>query len=355
MSAKSALVTGSAGLIGSASVRRLLAEGYRVTGIDNNLRQYFFGADGSTLAERTELTALRGYEHVDCDVRDRAAIEELYQRLGPTLKLVVHAAAQPSHDWAAREPQTDFGINATGTLNLLEAHRAHSPEATFVFLSTNKVYGDAPNRLPMLELEQRWEVARDHPYFARGIDESMSIDQCTHSLFGVSKVAADLMVQEYGRYFGLPTVCLRGGCLTGPAHAAAQLHGFLAYLMKCCVDGTPYVVCGYKAKQVRDNIHSDDLVSAILAVHGRPQAGAVYNMGGGRANSCSMLEAIALCERISGRQLTWSYSEQNRIGDHVWWISDTARFERDYPGWGRRYDLPITLAQILEANRGPGA
>lgn len=349
------MVTGAAGLIGSAAVRRLLADGYAVVGIDNNLREYFFGAEGSTAGVREQLEALRGYSHAALDIRDAAAVDALYRSLGAGLKLVVHAAAQPSHDWAAREPHTDFGINAVGTLNLLESHRRHARDATFVFMSTNKVYGDRPNSLPLVEEATRWEVAADHPFRARGIDESMSLDQCTHSLFGVSKTSADLLVQEYGRYFGMPTVVLRGGCLTGPAHAAARLHGFLAYLMKCCAQGLPYTVCGYKAKQVRDNIHSDDLVAAIMAIHGNPRAGAVYNIGGGRANSCSMLEAIALCERLSGRKLQWTYSDTHRIGDHIWWISDTARLEQDYPSWRQQYSLEQTLRQILDANRAPVA
>jgi len=348
---KTAIVTGSAGLIGSEAARRLLEEGYHVVGVDNNMRQYFFGADGSTEGMRRELAALKNYQHASVDIRDQAGVARLVADHAPSLKLIVHAAAQPSHDWAAREPHTDFGINAVGTLNLLEAARQHAREATFTFLSTNKVYGDRPNTLPLREEATRWEVEPDHPYRARGIDEGMSIDQTTHSLFGASKAAADLLVQEYGRYFSMPTACFRGGCLTGPRHAGARLHGFLAYLMKCCIDGTPYTVCGYKAKQVRDNIHSHDLVEALLAFHAAPRPAEVYNIGGGRANSCSMLEAIALCERVAGRSLKWEYSEQNRIGDHIWWISDTGKFERHYPGWRQRYSLEETVREIFEANR----
>jgi CDP-paratose 2-epimerase len=262
---------------------------------------------------------------------------------------VIHTAAQPSHDWAAQEPQTDFGVNANGTLNLLEAARAHCPDATFVFCSTNKVYGDTPNRLPLQELELRLELPEDHRYH-RGIDTSMSIDASTHSLFGVSKAAADLLVQEYGRYFEMPTVCFRGGCLTGPQHAGAKLHGFLAYLMKCTVTGEPYTVFGYGGKQVRDNIHSADLVAAFLAFHGDPKPASVYNIGGGRFSNCSMLEAIEACERIAERELDWELSEDNRIGDHRWWISDLSEFETDYPDWSLRYGIDAILQEMYEQN-----
>lgn len=346
---RTAIVTGSAGLIGSESVRRLIQDGFSVVGIDNDLRSYFFGPQASTGRVREELLRIRGYTHESIDIRDAPAVDRIFKERAKGLELVVHAASQPSHDWAAREPQTDFGVNAGGTLNLLEATRRFAPGATFVFLSTNKVYGDRPNTLPLIELERRWEIDATHPYRERGIDETMSLDQSTHSLFGVSKTAADLLVQEYGRYFGIPTVCFRGGCLTGPAHAGAELHGFLAYLMKCCAEGTPYVVFGYDGKQVRDNIHSHDLVSAVLEFHRAPRAGAVYNMGGGRRNSCSMIEAIEMCEAIAGRKLDCTYSEDNRIGDHIWWISDTSRFERDYPRWRQEYTLDATLREIYAA------
>jgi len=260
----------------------------------------------------------------------------------------VHTAAQPSHDWAAREPQTDFTVNANGTLNLLEAARENCPEAPFVFTSTNKVYGDTPNRLPLRELETRWEIEPGHE-FEPGIPETMSIDATKHSLFGASKVAADILVQEYGRYFGMPTACFRGGCLTGPAHAGAELHGFLAYLMKCCVIGRPYRVFGYKGKQVRDNIHSFDLVETFAAFIDKPRVAEVYNMGGGRFCNCSMLEAISLCEEISGRKLTWHYEESNRIGDHIWWISDVRKFQSHYPEWKFRFGLREILEQIFRA------
>jgi CDP-paratose 2-epimerase len=262
---------------------------------------------------------------------------------------VIHTAAQPSHDWAASEPLTDFTVNANGTLALLEATRAHAPDATFIFTSTNKVYGDRPNDLPLVELETRLELPEDHRWYG-GIDLEMPIDRCTHSLFGVSKVAADLLVQEYGRYFDMPTVCFRGGCLTGPQHAGAQLHGFLAYLMRCTVTGAPYTVFGYDGKQVRDNIHAADVVRAFAAFHRQPRAAAVYNLGGGRASNVSMIEAIALCEEIAGRPLDHTYSPQARIGDHRWWISDLRAFERDYPDWSLTAGIRDVLQDIYDAN-----
>ncbi|MBA2545825.1 MAG: NAD-dependent epimerase/dehydratase family protein, partial [Solirubrobacterales bacterium] len=266
-----------------------------------------------------------------------------------SLDLVVHAAAQPSHDWAASDPHTDFGVNATGTLNLLEASRHHAPEATFVFISTNKVYGDTPNFLPLEDAGTRLEPPRDHPFFS-GIDTTMSIDRSTHSLFGVSKATADLLVQEYGRYFDLPTACFRCGCISGPHHAGAKLHGFLAYLMKCVVTGTPYTVYGYEGKQVRDNIHSADLVEAAMAFHRDPKPAAVYNLGGGRESNSSLLEAIEKCEAISGRELEWELSSEARIGDHRWWISDLREFKEDFPGWKLEYDLETTLQEIHDEN-----
>jgi CDP-paratose 2-epimerase len=345
-----ALVTGSAGLIGSEAVRFLAAQGLSVVGIDNDMRQYFFGADGSTDWNRRLLEReLSGYEHVSADVRDQDAIRRIFERFGRNISLVVHAAAQPSHDWAAREPITDFSVNATGTLVLLEAVRIHCPDAVFIFTSTNKVYGDTPNRLPLVEGTTRWELASDHPAAVDGIDESMSIDGTLHSVFGASKVAADVMVQEYGRYFGLKTACFRGGCLTGPAHSGAELHGFLAYLVKCGITGRPYTVFGYKGKQVRDNIHSNDLVRAFWRFFEQPRRGEVYNIGGGRYANCSILEAIAMIEEMTGRRLDWTYSDTNRIGDHIWWISDIRKFMEHYPGWRIEYDLRRTVQEMVEA------
>jgi CDP-paratose 2-epimerase len=345
------VVTGSGGLIGSEAVARFARAGYDVVGIENDMRARFFGPDASTA--RTTRRLMAGFptefRSAELDIRDADGVLRLFGRVGGDLAVVIHTAAQPSHDWAARDPQTDFGVNADGTLNLLEATRRVQPAATFIFTSTNKVYGDTPNRLPLEDRGRRLELPEDHRYF-EGIDTSMSIDRSLHSLFGVSKAAADLMVQEYGRYFDMPTVCFRGGCFTGPSHAGAELHGFLSYLMKCVVTGEPYTVFGYGGKQVRDNIHSSDVVSAMEAFHRAPRAGAVYNLGGGRGSNCSMLEAIAACERISGNRLNWTLSDAARAGDHRWWISDLSGLQRDYPEWRLRYDLETTLREIHEAN-----
>jgi CDP-paratose 2-epimerase len=345
-----AVVTGSGGLIGSEAVRHLVEEGWEVVGLENDMRASFFGPEASTAHVTEDLVERHPeFSSIDLDIRDAEGIDRVFAEHGAEIELVIHTAAQPSHDWAAREPQTDFAINANGTLNLLESARAHCSGASFVFCSTNKVYGDTPNRLPLEDRGTRLELPEDHPYY-EGIDTSMSIDESTHSLFGVSKAAADLLVQEYGRYFEMPTVCFRGGCLTGPQHAGAQLHGFLAYLMKCTVTGEPYTVFGYEGKQVRDNIHSADLVAAFMAYHRDPKPAAVYNMGGGRFSNCSMLEAIEACERIAERELSWELSDENRIGDHRWWISDVSAFEADYPGWSLRYGIDEILREMHEQN-----
>jgi CDP-paratose 2-epimerase len=289
------------------------------------------------------------YVHRAVDVRDQAEICRLFRKYGYEIKLVIHAAAQPSHDWAAREPLVDFHVNALGTLNLLEATRQYCPDAVFLFTSTNKVYGDAANRLPLVELDTRWEIDPSHAY-SEGIDESMSLDHSMHSVFGASKVAADIMVQEYGRYFGMRTACFRAGCITGPAHSGTQLHGFLSYLMKCCVTGTPYDVLGHKGKQVRDNIHSYDLVRAFDAFFEEPRAGEVYNIGGGRFSNCSVQEAIRLCERISSTPLIGRYVDESRMGDHVWWIGNVNRFRSHYPGWTQNYTIQDILRESYETN-----
>lgn len=339
------VVTGAGGLVGGACVTRFAASADRIIGIDNDMRGYFFGDAASTKhASDTLQESLPNYEHVQLDIRDRAGIDQLFAEHSSDIDVVIHTAAQPSHDWAAREPFTDFDINATGTLNLLEALRAHCPEAVFVFTSTNKVYGDAPNRLPLVERETRFELDPSHEWAEYGIPESMSLDECTHSLFGVSKVAADLLVQEYGRYFGLKTGVFRGGCLTGPGHQGAELHGFLAYLMKCTTVGTPYTVFGYEAKQVRDNLHVVDLADAFEHFVAAPRPAAVYNMGGGPVSNCSMLEAIELCGEVAGRELHWSLDPEPRIGDHIWYVSDLRRFMGDYPAWQVRH----TTRDILE-------
>jgi CDP-paratose 2-epimerase len=345
-----AIITGAGGLIGSEAVGHFVGEGFDVVGIENDMRARFFGPESST-SHVTERLVERHPEFrwENVDIRDAEAIERIFREHAGQIGLVVHTAAQPSHDWAASDPQTDFGVNANGTLNLLEAARARCPDAPFVFCSTNKVYGDTPNRLPLQSLEKRLELPQDHPYF-KGIDTSMSIDASTHSLFGVSKAAADLLVQEYGRYFEMPTVAFRGGCLTGPQHAGAKLHGFLAYLMKCTVTGTPYTVFGYEGKQVRDNIHSADLIAAFDAFRKAPRPAAVYNIGGGRFSNCSMLEAIEACERIAGRELQWEMGEEPRIGDHRWWISDLAPFKADYPDFDLRYGIEEILQEMYEQN-----
>ena len=346
-----AVITGSAGLIGSEASVFFSGIGLGVVGIDNDMRRTFFGEEASTSRNRQRLEQQLGrqYRHLFLDIRDGEAVDRLFKELGGAIKLVVHAAAQPSHDWAARAPHVDFAVNAMGTLNLLEATRKHAPDAVFIFTSTNKVYGDLPNRLPLVEQELRFEIDPSHPY-AAGIPEAMSIDQSMHSIFGASKVAADVLVQEYGRYFGLRTACFRGGCLTGPNHAGTELHGFLSYLMKCAITGTPYIVYGYRGKQVRDNIHSADLIAAFREFFAQPRVGEVYNIGGGRFSNCSVLEAIAMCEELSGREMTWSYDERNRAGDHIWWISDTTKFDRHYPAWTRKYDVRRILEEIRDAN-----
>jgi CDP-paratose 2-epimerase len=346
-----AVITGAAGLIGSEASVFFAGLGLEIVGIDNDMRKTFFGEDASTAwnRERLESQLGRRYRHLSLDIRDGDEIDRLFRGLGDAITLVVHAAAQPSHDWAARAPHIDFQINAMGTANLLEATRKHAPAAVFIFTSTNKVYGDHPNRLPLVDQALRFEIDQRHRYSA-GIAEDMSIDQCMHSVFGASKVAADVLVQEYGRCFGLQTVCFRGGCLTGPNHAGTELHGFLSYLMKCAMTATPYTVYGSKGKQVRDNIHCADLIAAFARFFAQPRAGEVYNIGGGRFSNCSMLEAIAICEELSGRPIQWAYDDRNRAGDHIWWISDTSKFQQHYPGWTQQYDVRRILAEIKDAN-----
>jgi CDP-paratose 2-epimerase len=347
-----AIVTGSGGLIGSESVARFAELGFDVVGLENDMRARFFGAEAST-AHMTDALRARfpeAFVSLAIDIRDREAVERVFAERAGRIELVIHTAAQPSHDWAASDPHTDFEVNALGTLNLLQATRRHADGATFVHCSTNKVYGDTPNSLPLVELEHRLELPEGHAYFP-GIDTSMSIDRSTHSLFGVSKAAADLLVQEYGRYFGLATVCFRGGCLTGPNHAGTMLHGFLSYLMRATVTGEPYTVFGYGGKQVRDNIHSADLVAAFEHFHLDARAGGVvYNIGGGRFSNCSMLEAIELCQSIAGRELQWTLSENNRVGDHRWWISDVRPFAHDYPGWKLTRSLEDILREVHDEN-----
>ncbi len=344
-----AIVTGASGLIGSQAVRFFAEKNFHVVGIDNDLRRYFFGDEASTQWNRDRLQReLKNYTHENEDIRDLKALERIFTHYSTDVKVIIHAAAQPSHDWAATEPLTDFAVNANGTINLLEMMRQHCPKAVFIFTSTNNVYGDTINHLPLVEHEKRWELDESHPYFEHGIDETMSIDRSVHTIFGASKVAADIMVQEYGVYYGLNTAVFRGGCLTGPDHSGTQLHGFLAYLMKCAITGHPYTVFGYQAKQVRDNIHSYDLVNMFWHFYQNPRQGEIYNAGGSRYSHCSMIEAIERCGEIVGKPMNWSYSDQNRLGDHIWWVSDVRKFQEHYPDWSFKYNLDDILLQIHE-------
>lgn len=343
------IVTGSCGLIGSETVSFFAEKGFDIVGIDNNMRKSFFGADSSILWNKKRLQKLyKNYRHYSVDIRDQGKVNSIFKKYNKDIALIVHAAAQPSHDWAAKDPAVDFGVNAQGTLVMLEALRKFSPRAVFIFTSTNKVYGDTPNRLPLIEKERRFEISVDHKY-SRGIDETMSIDNCLHSVFGASKVAADIMTQEYGKYFHLKTGIFRGGCLTGPAHSGAELHGFLSYLVKCCVTKRKYKIYGYKGKQVRDNIHSFDLVNAFYHYFQNPRCGEVYNIGGGRFANVSVLEAIEMCEKISGEKFDFEYIDTNRIGDHIWWVSDVSKFKSHYPDWQYKFGIEETIKQIYEA------
>jgi CDP-paratose 2-epimerase len=347
-----AIVTGATGLVGAEVVRLFHAEGMDVVGIDNDMRRQFFSGVAPDDAIRKELSSsLKRYVHSDHDIRDEEALDALFARYGRNISVVVHTAAQPSHDWAAQNPLVDFSVNATGTLVLLEAARKHCPEAAFVFCSTNKVYGARPNELPLLEQQTRWEIETRHSYFERGIPEDMSIDRTMHSLFGVSKAAADLMVQEYGVYFGMKTAVFRAGCITGSRHRGTKQHGFLAFLANCVASGQTYEVIGYGGKQVRDNIHAHDLASAFLEFSRNPRNGEVYNIGGGRERSCSVLEAIESFQQSFGRKLQWRYNPQSRAGDHIWWISDISKFRGHYPGWQLQYSLEDIVADFASAYR----
>jgi CDP-paratose 2-epimerase len=342
------LVTGSSGLIGSEAVEHFDGQGHDVVGVDNNMRREFFGPAGDTLWNLERLKGkTKRFTHAALDIRDRAGIEELFR--AHRFDLIVHCAAQPSHDKARDIPLLDFEVNAMGTINLLEATRQHCPEAVFVFTSTNKVYGDAPNEIPLKELETRWDYARAEDF--AGVDETCRIDRTLHSLFGASKAAADLVAQEYGRYFGMNVCVFRGGCLTGPSHSGVELHGFLSYLVKVAMSGGKYSVFGYKGKQVRDNIHSHDVVRAIEEFAANPRPGEVYNMGGGRENSVSLLEAIARIENLTGRKIDWSYVEQPRKGDHICYISNLGKFKSHYPNWTVTRGVDAILEEIVRAQR----
>lgn len=343
-----ALVTGSGGLIGSEAAKFFAEKGFEIVGIDNDMRSYFFGKEASTEwnQQKVQKKLKDSYKHYKADIRDNDAIEKIFKE--HKFDIIIHTAAQPSHDWAAKEPFTDFSVNATGTLVMLENMRKHCPKAVFIFTSTNKVYGDTPNSLPLVELEKRWELPEDHDFY-KGIDESMSIDQTKHSIFGASKVAADVLVQEYGKYFGFKTAVFRGGCLTGPSHSGAELHGFLAYLIKCIYSGKKYTIFGYKGKQVRDNIHSHDLVNAFYHFYQKPRSGEVYNIGGARNSNISMLEAIDAIEKRLGKKANYELSTENRIGDHIWYVSDVSKFKEHYPEWDFEYDIDMILDEMCAA------
>jgi len=344
---KTIIITGSGGLIGGEAVKFWQEKGYNIAGIDNDMRAYFFGKEASTGKNVDNYkNTLRNYQHFQVDVRDIAQLQTIFRQYNGEIAAVIHTAAQPSHDWAAREPLTDFSINANGTLNMLEMAKQYAFDAPFIFTSTNKVYGDTPNKLPLVELDTRWEIDKSHSYYENGIDESMSLDNSKHSIFGASKVAADIMVQEYGKYFGMKTVVFRGGCLTGPTHCGAELHGFLAYLVHCAVTKKEYRIFGYKGKQVRDNIHSHDLINAFWHFFNKPGQGEVYNMGGSRHSNISMLEAIDKLETLLGYRMNYTLLEEARIGDHIWYISDVKKFQRDYPEWKYEYNSDRILEEM---------
>ncbi|MBI2028472.1 MAG: NAD-dependent epimerase/dehydratase family protein [Candidatus Levybacteria bacterium] len=340
------LITGSSGLIGSESAKFFAEKDFDVFGIDNDMRSYFFGREASTSWNRKFLEKqYKNYKHFDFDIRNKTRLGKIFKE--HKFDLIIHTAAQPSHDWAAREPLTDFEINALATIYLLENFRKYSPNAVFIFTSTNKVYGDTPNKLPFIELKKRYELPLDHKFY-KGVDETMSIDNSKHSIFGASKIAGDIMVQEYGKYFGLKTVLFRGGCLTGPAHSGAKLHGFLAYLVKCIMQNREYIINGYKGKQVRDNIHSFDLVNAFYHVYKSPKMGEAYNMGGSRYSNCSILEAIEKIENILKKKAKYSYLNENRSGDHIWYISNVSKFKNHYPKWKYTYNLDKILLELCK-------
>jgi CDP-paratose 2-epimerase len=346
------LITGSAGLIGSEAVRFFSKKGFHIIGIDNDMRSQLFGDNASTKWQLNKLKSeINNYQHYDIDIRDNSSLNAIFSKYSSDIKLIIHTAAQPSHDWAIKNPHKDFSINATGTLNLLEMTRLYCSNAVFIFTSTNKVYGDTPNYLPLIELEKRYEINNTHIY-NNGIDENMSIDQTKHSLFGASKVAADILVQEYGKYFGMKTIIFRGGCLTGGNHSGTQLHGFLSYLMKCAITKNEYIVFGYKGKQVRDNIHSYDLINMFWHVYLNPPIpGEIYNTGGSRHSNCSMLEGIELCEEITGNKMNFKIINDNRIGDHIWYISNVDKFKNKYQDWNYEYNLKDILIDIFNKQK----
>ena len=345
---KVALITGSCGLVGSESAIFFSKKGFKIVGIDNNARKFFFGKDGDISWVKNKLKSnLENYSHFNTDIRNFKSLEKIYKRYKKNIKIIIHAAAQPSHDWAKNKPFVDFDINAKGTLNMLELTRMYCPKVPFIFMSTNKVYGDNPNFLPLVEKKTRWEIKRNHKYYF-GIDESISIDNCTHSFFGTSKSYADLIVQEYGKNSGLKTVCFRAGCITGPNHSGAKLHGFLSYLVKASIKNNSYTLIGYKGKQVRDNIHSEDLVSCFWEYYKKPRSGEVYNAGGGRFSNCSIIEALNKVEKIKKIKIKRKILNQNRVGDHIWYVSSMKKFKKHYPKWKQKYSTGKILRELID-------
>ena len=345
---KIALITGSCGLVGSESATFFSKKGFKIIGIDNNYRKVFFGKDGDISWLRNKLKKeLKNYKHFNTDIRNFINLKKIFKKYQKNISLVIHAAAQPSHDWAKNKVFIDFDINAKGTLNLLELTRLYCPEAPFIFMSTNKVYGDNPNLLPLIEKKTRWEIKRNHK-FKSGIDESMAIDNCTHSFFGASKSYADIIVQEYGKNIGLKTACFRAGCITGPKHSGAKLHGFLSYLVKTSLQSKKYFLIGYKGKQVRDNIHSNDLVSCFWEYYKKPGYGEVFNMGGGKYSNCSIIEALNMVENIAGIKIKKKILKQNRVGDHIWYISNTKKFKKKYPNWKQKFSTRKIITELID-------
>ena len=344
---KICIVTGSNGLVGSESVNFFLKKSFQVIGIDNNLREYFFGKDGSTTWLKKKNLKKKNFIHINADIRDKNKLTKIFQKYKSNIKVIIHAAAQPSHDWAIKEPHTDFTVNANGTLNLLELTRNFCNKASFIYVSTNKVYGDNPNSLPLVEKKTRYELKKNHSFY-KGISEEMSIDNCTHSLFGVSKLAADLLVQEYGKNIGMNTVCFRAGCITGTNHSSAELHGFLSYLVKRSLKQKYYKIIGYKGKQVRDNIHAYDLVQCFWEYYKNPKKGEFYNIGGGRKSNCSVLEALSEVERIANVKIKKQFQAKARTGDHQWWISDFSKFKKHYPKYKMKYNISKIINELIK-------
>jgi len=344
-----ALITGSCGLVGSESVDFFSNKGFEIIGIDNNLRQHFFGKDASVIWQKKNLTkTYKKYKHFNTDIRNYNGLKKIFKKFKKNIKIIIHCAAQPSHDYGKNFPVIDFNVNATGTLNLLELTKIYCPNANFIFMSTNKVYGDNPNKLNIIEKSKRWELKENNKYY-RGIDENFSIDDCTHSFFGVSKTYADLIVQEYGKNIGLNTVCFRGGCITGPNHSGAKLHGFLSYLVKSSLSKKKYSIIGYKGKQVRDNIHSYDLVNCFWEFYKKPRKGVIYNIGGGRYSNCSITEALEMVEKLCNIKIKKEYINKSRVGDHIWYISDLRKFKKDYPNWKQKYNTKKIIEELIDS------